>query len=145
MALIIREIEAEDYHKGFMDVINVFTRYPRPISFDEFTDFVTKAKNQNAIILVAEQDKTIVGTIKVLKEYKLHNNLTMMAHIEDVGVHPDFRHQQIGTTLLNKALTYTKDCYKTVLSCKPELVPFYQQHEFAQVAVAVTLYRSTSS
>ena len=138
----IREIEDDDYYKGFMDVINIFTRNPLHINHDAFKEYLKKIKNQNAVVLVAvdNDNNNIIGTVKVIKEYKLHNNLTLMGHIEDVAVTEECRHMRIGSKLIEKALEYTKDCYKVVLSCKKELVPFYSKMEFIHSGVALTLY-----
>lgn len=141
----IREIESNDYHKGFMNVINVFTTQPSVISFEDFEEHLKRTIKQNAVILVAEHDNTIVGTLKILKEYKLHNNLTLMAHIEDVVVDVKYRNLKVASSLLREALEYTKDCYKVTLSCKPELVPLYEKTGFSQVGITFTLYNATSS
>lgn len=144
--VVIRFIEADDYHRGYLDLINTFTRHPTAITFEQFKHHLTLSLNQNAFILVAETEEgQIVGTAKVLVEYKLHNNLAKMAHIEDVVVHKDYRKQEIGTKLVAKALEYTQDCYKIVLSCKPELVPFYTRHNFNQCSTTLTLYNFASS
>lgn len=143
---IIRNIEDKDYYKGFMDVINIFTRHPLEISYDAFKVYLKKTINQNAIILVAlDNNNNIIGTVKVLKEYKLHNNLNVMAHIEDVAVKEEYRHMKIGSKLIEKALEYTKDCYKVVLNCKTDLVPFYSKMRFIHSGDALTLYNLTSS
>jgi predicted GNAT family N-acyltransferase len=143
--LIIREIETNDYHKGFMDVINIFTRKATKVSYEAFDEYLKKTLNQNAIILVAESDNIIIGTLKILKEYKLHNNLTIMAHIEDVVVKDGYRHMKVASNLLEKAQEYTKDCYKTTLSCKTELIPLYETAGFSQAGIALTLYNLISS
>lgn len=144
---VIREIEEEDYYKGFMHVINIFTRNPLDITYEDFKEYLKKAINQNAIILVAvgNENKNIIGTLKLLKEFKLHNNLNLMGHIEDVAVQEEYRHLKIGSKLIEEALKYTKDCYKVVLSCKTELVPFYSKMKFVHSGDALTLYNFTSS
>lgn len=137
----IRPIKDDDFYNGYMEVINTFTRHPNNITFEQFTEHLAKAINQNAVILVAHTNEgRIIGTVKILIEYKLHNNLTKMAHIEDVAVHKDYRKQHIGTHLVGEALKYTDDCYKVVLSCKPELVPFYERHRFNHSGSTLTLY-----
>lgn len=142
---IIRHIEDEDYYLGFMNLINIFTKHPLDISYNEFKEYLKKTINQNAIILVAIENNTVIGTMKLLKEYKLHNNLNMMGHIEDVVVKEEYRHRKIGSKLIEKALEYTKDCYKVVLSCKVELEPFYERMKFVHSGSALTLYNLTSS
>lgn len=137
----IRPIKEDDFYNGYMDVINTFTRHPVDITFEQFKDHLAKAINQNAVILVAHTDEgRIIGSVKVLIEYKLHNNLAKMAHIEDVAVHKDYRKQHIGTQLVAEALTYTNECYKVVLSCKPDLMPFYERHHFNHCGNTLTLY-----
>lgn len=142
---IIREIETNDYHKGFLDTINTFTRNPTKVSYEAFDEYLKKTLNQNSIILVVEIENVIIGTLKILKEYKLHNNLTIMAHIEDVVVKEGYRHMKVASSLLKKAQEYTKDCYKTTLSCKTELKPLYENVGFSQTGIALTLYNSISS
>jgi predicted GNAT family N-acyltransferase len=143
--MLIREIEDNDYYKGYLNVINVFTREPTDVDYESFKKQLNNCLQQNAIILVAENDDMIIGTLKILKEYKLHNNLSTMAHIEDVAVHPDYRRMKVGSQLITKALEYTKDCYKTVLSCKPELSSFYIKEGFSQAGIVCTLYNLTSA
>lgn len=139
---VIRELEENDYYAGYLQLVNTFTRHPEEVSFDLFSEHLRKSKAQNSIVLVAEYNNKMIGTLKVLKEYKLHNNLTMMAHIEDVVVSPSHRKMNVGTTLLQKALEYTTDCYKVVLSCKEELIPFYSKAGFAPTSSTLTLYNS---
>lgn len=137
----IREIQDRDYQKGYLKVINVFTKNPIDVSYNDFVTHLRYILNQNSVILVAEQDDVIIGTLKILKEYKLHNNLTCMAHIEDVAVLPEYRGMKVATSLLNKALTYTNDCYKVVLSCKIELEPLYSSLGFVVTGKTLTLYK----
>ena len=36
---MIRKIEYNDFNKGFMDLINTFTRTPNTTSYDEFCNY----------------------------------------------------------------------------------------------------------
>lgn len=138
--IVIRPIELNDYYKNYMKVINIFTKNPLTIDFTVFEKQLQNMLNQNAIILVAEYNGMIVGTLKIMKEYKLHNNVSIMAHIEDVAVLEEYRNKNIGTMLIKEALKYTKDCYKVVLSSKLEISYFYQRLGFSETGVALTLY-----
>ena len=57
-----------------------------------------------------------------------------MGHIEDVVVSKEFEGRGIGlkvvTSLLERAKE--KNCYKTILDCKDELIPFYERIGFKQ-------------
>ena len=52
------------------------------------------------------------------------------AYIEDVMVHPAYQRQGIGGLLLEQLLAALVHIETISLFCKPELAPWYEQHEF---------------
>ena len=136
---MIRELVYSDYYKGYMDLINIFTRNPILISYEQFCKGVD---TQNNYVYVVEEDGIIVGSIKVFIDYKLHNNLRAVAHIEDLVVHQTYRKRGFGMLLIDYAKEISKrhNCYKTVLACNAENVEFYKKRGFIEKGVEMTIY-----
>lgn len=139
---MIRLIEYLDYYKSYMDIINTFTGSVEEISYDNFCKAVDSIRNQNAYIYVIEEDNIIIGTIKVIIEYKLHNNLRSVAHIEDVVVHKDYRKRGLGTLLIEhaKEVSNSYNCYKIILSCNMNNIEFYKNRGFIEKGSEMTIY-----
>ena len=57
---MIREIQEDDFEKEYMNLINQFTRYPEPISFDTFKETLAQIKQNRSKIFVIEENGCIV-------------------------------------------------------------------------------------
>ena len=59
-----------------------------------------------------------------------------MGHIEDVVVSKEYEGKGIGIKLVTSLLEKAKamNCYKTILDCNDELIPFYERIGFKQEA-----------
>ena len=129
---MIRLLEPDDYHKGYMDLINIFTRNPEQKTFEEFNEMIQKIQSQDAEIYVIEKDNKIVSSIHLLFEQKLHNNFKMVCHIEDVVTDPSCRKQGHASALIDhaKKRAAEKNCYKIVLTANSDNVEFYVRNSF---------------
>lgn len=139
---MIRQLEYSDYYKSYMNLINTFTRSIEEISYNKFCKSIDSIYNQNAYIYVIEEDNNIIGTIKIMIEYKLHNNLRPVAHIEDVVVHKSYRNRGLGKLLIDhaKEISNNHNCYKIVLSCNKENIEFYKRSGFIEKGSEMTIY-----
>jgi len=139
---MIRQLEYSDYYKSYMNLINTFTRSIEEISYNKFCKSIDSIYNQNAYIYVIEEDNNIIGTIKIMIEYKLHNNLRPVAHIEDVVVHKSYRNRGLGKLLIDhaKEISNNNNCYKIVLSCNKENIEFYKRSGFIEKGSEMTIY-----
>ena len=75
--LIIREIQNEDYNRGYLDLMYEFTNYKKNLSEEEFSSYIDNMyKNNTAKILVIidSKDNKIIGAGTIFKIDKLHNN-----------------------------------------------------------------------
>jgi GNAT superfamily N-acetyltransferase len=131
---MIRLIEEGDYFKGYMDLINVFTREPRQLSYEVFCDTLKQIQSQNSEIYVIEKETQIVSSIHLLFEYKLHNNCKLVCHIEDLVTAATSRGQGYASRLLEFAVKRAseKNCYKVVLTSNPENGEFYKKNSFVE-------------
>ena len=71
----IRLLEKKDKDE-YLELINVFTREPQEITREDFEKWYDLSFEQNALIYVLLKRDKIVGTGKLLLEYKFNNNLT---------------------------------------------------------------------
>ena len=66
-------------------------------------------------------------TTTLLLEPKLIHGGGLVGHIEDVAVRKAYEGKRVGSAVVGKAIQRARDlgCYKVILNCKEELVPFY--------------------
>ena len=80
-------------------------------------------------IYVYIKDSKPVGMITLLIEQKLIHGGKCVAHIEDLVVDKEYNGQGIAKELISYVTQIAKDsnCYKIILDCKRELIPFYEK------------------
>lgn len=137
-----RLLEEEDYNKGFLDVVNYFTKSKKKVNFNDFRNHYNKVINQNSLVYVAEYNNKIIGTAKLLIEYKFHNNLTKMGHLEDVVVNEKYRGYSIGKKLVTLLINEAKkqNCYKVTLCSSKKNKEFYIKCGFKIKDLEMSIY-----
>jgi len=130
----IREIVEEDIEKGFLkslDSLRKTSELDKEVAKDILKKIIS---DPNHIIHVAEDNGKIVGSTTLLIEQKFIHNGGYVGHIEDVVVSKEFEGRGIGIKLVTSLLEIanTRNCYKTILDCKDELIPFYERIGFKQ-------------
>ena len=75
-------------------------------------------------------------------ETKIIHNFGKVAHIEDVIVDNTYRGKGLGKMLVQKCIDYAQklDCYKIILNCSDENIPFYEKCGFSKKENEMTLY-----
>jgi len=83
-------------------------------------------------IFVYEDEGEIVGTATLLVENKLLHYGSRVGHIEDVVVNKHKRLKGVGRELIEKCVEHAKytQCYKIILDCSDDNVPFYESCGF---------------
>ena len=142
MNINYRLLQKDDYYKGFFDVINYFTKNKIKINFEDFKNQYDKIINQNSIVYIAEHENKIIGTSKLIIEYKFHNNLTKMGHIEDVVVDEKYRGNNIGKKLVLLLVDEARkqNCYKISLCSSKKNKEFYIKCGFKVKDLELTKY-----
>jgi glucosamine-phosphate N-acetyltransferase len=138
----IRPLRKADYDQ-FMPIINAFTRFPEPVSREQFEAWFDKM-GPNVHTFVYDVDGTLHGTAKVVLEPKFSNNLAMCGHVEDVAVLPTSRNQGIARAMVDYIVKFCWDseCYKIVLDCAEGLVPLYAKSGFKPKGQEMAQYRN---
>ena len=130
----IRNIVELDIENGFLESLD-YLRNASNLDRETATNILKKViANPDHIIQVAEIDGKIVGSATLLIEQKFIHNAGRVGHIEDVVVSKEFEGRGIGIKLVTSLLEIAniRNCYKTILDCKDELIPFYERIGFKQ-------------
>lgn len=133
MDLEIRQLQAGDERLGFLETIGNLSKE------DETKIFNQEAFYQNLQLmyylgwnhyaLVAVLDGEIVGTAMVLVKRGFIHGCAKAAIIEDVVTRAGFEGRGIATALMRRLEETAADlgCYKDMLYCSEENVPFYEK------------------
>ena len=130
----IRDIVESDIENGFLESLD-YLRNVSNLNRETAKDILKNIiANPDHIIQVAEINGKVVGSTTLLIEQKFIHNAGRVGHIEDVVVSKEFEGRGIGIKLVTSLLKIanTRNCYKTVLDCKDELIPFYEIIGFKQ-------------
>jgi len=138
--LIIREIESDDYNRGYLDLMYEFTNYKIEITQREFTKYIENNTAKILVILLPAENK-IIGAGTIFKIDKLHNK--PVGQIEDVIISEKYRNLGLGKILIKKLLNigiYHFNAYKIILNCLEKNIGFYQKIDFNVVGVEMKYY-----
>ncbi|EOT44620.1 GNAT family N-acetyltransferase [Enterococcus columbae] len=104
--------------------------------------------------LLMEHQEQIIGMVNgmVCHQSELTDNLYAQAHFHDengewqmifgVDTHPAFRHQGVASQLLAEFIQQAKAQGRkgVVLTCKAELIPFYEQFQFVNQGISASTH-----
>ena len=130
----IREIIETDIENGFLETLDSLRKtsdLDKKIGKDILKKIIS---NPDHIIHVAEENGKIIGSTTLFIEQKFIHNGGRVGHIEDVVVSKEYEGRGIGFKLVNSLLEKARvmNCYKTILDCQDELIPFYERIGFKQ-------------
>ncbi|MDE1863132.1 MAG: GNAT family N-acetyltransferase [Thaumarchaeota archaeon] len=135
----VRKIQKKDLANGFLETLDSLRRAsdlsPRKASsiFDKISSDKSEA------IYVAVVDSKIVGAASIIVEQKFIHNGGKAGHIEDVAVAKEFQGKGIGKKVVLALIEHAQKsgCYKTILDCSDDLVPFYEKLGFKKYSNAM--------
>jgi len=128
----IRKLQKKDLYNGFLSSLDSLRKSSHLKPKKANTIFDKIAKNPDYIIYVAIDDGKVVGATTLLIEQKFIHGGGKVGHIEDVVVRKEYQGEGIGKKIVNALLKYAakKGCYKTILDCTDDLIPFYENLGF---------------
>ena len=138
----IRHFYIDDYQKVIINLMNQLSpcKIHNIEKIKEYYCFVNSSNNQYHYVI--EHDDIIVCTATLLIEKKIIHNFKSVAHIEDLIVHENYRKKGLGKKMINKLIEISKNnnCYKIILNCKKDHIPFYEKNNFVNKNVEMSLY-----
>lgn len=140
--MIIERLTSTHDHIQYLELLNQLTNAPlvENTAFQERLMLITS--NPNHHIFIMRTENTIFASITVLIEPKFIRNLAYVAHIEDVVILNEFRGKGYGRAIVEHAVNYAKEqgCYKVILDCGDDKVPFYYKTGFARNGSQMAIY-----
>ncbi|KAJ9103852.1 hypothetical protein QFC21_002314 [Naganishia friedmannii] len=143
--IIARPLARDDHRKGFLSVLAGLTVAPdlSPEVYEARFDDMRNCPN-TYYTLVFEHVPTgqIVATATLFVERKFLRNAGKVGHIEDVAVDASRRGKNLGKRIIVSltAIAESVGCYKTILDCNEENIPFYQKCGFTHKEFEMVKY-----
>ena len=128
----IRELKEKDLFNGFLESLDSL-RKASDSSPKKAKEIFKKIKSdKNYKFYVAIVDSKVVGTATIFIEQKFIHDGGKVGHIEDVAIRKNYKAKGIGQKIVKALLEYAKKkgCYKTILDCTDDLIPFYEKIGF---------------
>ena len=89
-------------------------------------------------------NKNIIGCGTIIIEPKFIHKCGYVGHIEDVCISPEYQGKGYGKQIINQLIDISKinNCYKIILNCKRENIPFYEKCGFVESQTQMSIYFS---
>jgi glucosamine-phosphate N-acetyltransferase len=128
----IRKLQRKDIYNGFLLSLDSLRKSSHIKPKKANVIFNKISKNSHQIIYVAEENSKIIGSASILIEQKFIHDGGKVGHIEDVAVRKEYQGKGVGKKIVVALLKYAEKqgCYKTILDCTDELIPFYENIGF---------------
>lgn len=137
--LAVRELMPKDLimGSGFYETLSSLTEAPViPLEkgLEILNDFRQTGKK---VFVVVDPEHGIISTVTLMVEAKFIHGGKSVAHIEDVVTRKGWEHNGEATKLMIRALeeAVSQGCYKAILDCSPENVPFYEKLDFQKCEI----------
>ena len=146
MGMIIRNLEQDDFNKGYLDLLCELSNTITNKSKQFFDNVYTKVQhNDRHYIFVIEDVKQhkIVASVTLLVEPKFIHDGKNVGHVEDVVVAATHRTNKLGTTLIEYVNTFMTElkCYKYILDCHEGLQRFYGKSGYDRRNIQMAMYQ----
>lgn len=129
----IRQLSPFDLEAGFLETLAAL-RDTDLTPQEALAVYWDRSSRGNILTYVVVDAGRVIATATLVVERKFIHAGGLVGHIEDVAVHKDFQGQGVGSLLMERLVAEgtALGCYKLILDCAPELVPFYTRFGFAE-------------
>jgi glucosamine-phosphate N-acetyltransferase len=135
----IRELREDDLPECFLETLTSLAEVG--LTIEEARELCQERERAGIRTYVASDSEQIIGTASLLIEHKFIHKGGRVGTIEDVAVHREFKGQGIGSALVRHLVEEARrlGCYKVLLNCTEQLVPFYSELGFHAHSVSMRL------
>jgi len=140
-----RPLAADDLLRSHFGLLATLTVAP-PIAPSLYTSVFQHLKScpntYYILVVVSRLTDQLVAHGTIVLERKFIHGGGLVAHIEDIVVSPDMRGRGLGLILVTglKDLAVVLGCYKVILDCKEDRIPFYEKCGFEKRAHEMAYY-----
>jgi len=149
--LHIRPLALTDYERGHLAVLSVLTQAPDVGAEAWKAQFHSMRSSVPAayyiLAIVSRETDQIVGTGGIFIERKFLRELGRVGHIEDIAVAREMQGKKLGLRVI-QALTHiseTVGCYKNILNCNENNIPFYEKCGYEKREVEMVKYANAAA
>lgn len=131
-AVTVRPLREDDLSNGFLEALDAL-RPASDLAPHRAREILRRLqRNPDCVVAVAEVEGRVVGAATLLIEHKFINQGGIAGHIEDVAVAAGRQGRGIGRALIRylAARAAAAGCYKTILDCGDDVMPFYERLGF---------------
>ncbi|XP_073158912.1 glucosamine 6-phosphate N-acetyltransferase [Henckelia pumila] len=141
----VRKLEITDKNKGFIELLQQLTVCDSisDEAFKERFHELAKYGDEHFICVIEDYSSgKIVATGSVFIEKKFIRNCGKVGHIEDVVVDSVVRGKQLGKRIIDFLSDHARamGCYKVILDCSVENIPFYEKCGFKKKEIQMVKY-----
>ena len=135
----IRKLQKKDIANGFLHSLDSLRKVSDLSPKKAQAVFDKISSDPNEVIYIAVIDSKVVGAASIIIEQKFIHGGGKAGHIEDVVVAKEFQGRGIGQKVVCALLEYAqkRGCYKTILDCSDDLIPFYEKLGFKKYSNAM--------
>jgi N-acetylglutamate synthase-like GNAT family acetyltransferase len=133
--VFVRMVEQND----LSDIVELMSSMSKTkYSLKQYSSIWTEYINQNfnySVVALSHQKVIGLGAIVITKRLRGGN----LGIVEDIIVHPNYRKQGIGKTIVDSLfdVAKVKSCYQVTLQCKEDVVEFYENCDYEIGGVAM--------
>ncbi|WP_439555774.1 GNAT family N-acetyltransferase [Dyadobacter sp.] len=138
--LVFRPITKKDTYSVCL-LLEQLSEFPGGVDAIDIEDsWKNFSANANIYGVVGIADDKIACYGSVIIEYKIRGGRS--GHIEDIVVDHQWRRKGFGELLISHLVSYceTAGCYKVILDCYEETVPFYNKLHFKETHFGMSRY-----
>ncbi|KAJ2481962.1 Glucosamine-phosphate N-acetyltransferase-like protein [Coemansia sp. RSA 2320] len=140
----MRSLELTDYRKGYIECLANLTVVGE-VSEQMFAESFEDMQRAGCYFIVVIEDlevAKIVATATLVVEQKFIRNCGRVGHIEDVVVAKGQQGKRFGFTLIKQLqeLAAVTGCYKSILDCSLDNVPFYEKCGLENKGIQMAAY-----
>jgi len=143
LSILCSEHPIQKVMDSYYSLLSFLTVAP-VVSVETFIKSITEIIDKGDILVaytIEDSTLRIHGTATILYERKLIRGCKKVGHIEDVVVSPNYRHQGIAKYLVNQLTQMASEtCYKVILDCTEDVVPFYEKCNFENKGIQMAHY-----
>lgn len=135
----IRKLQKKDIANGFLHSLDSLRKASDLSPRKAQAVFHKISSDSDEVIYVAVMGSKVVGAASIIIEQKFIHGGGKAGHIEDVVVAKEFQGRGIGQKVVRALLEYAqkRGCYKTILDCSDDLIPFYEKLGFKKYSNAM--------
>ena len=135
----IRKLQKKDLANGFLHSLDSLRKSSDLDPKKAKSIFDKISSDPNEAIYVAVIGSKVVGAASIIIEQKFIHKGGKAGHIEDVVVAKGFQGKGIGQKIVQALLEHAEKtgCYKTILDCSDDLIPFYEKLGFKKYSNAM--------